>query len=144
MLPSSLPCTTTPLASTLALTCPLGPTVRLLPLRAMLPSTWPSRYRSSLPESSPLITTDLPICANPLAGALMGRSPVATGIGTACSYITIVEAIPEGRSLQRLYARHRGRGKFPVGNSRKPIATLEVCRTGRDRRTCYASPPLCC
>jgi hypothetical protein len=32
-----------------------------------------------------LMTTDLPICANPLAGALMGRSPVATGIGTACS-----------------------------------------------------------
>src|SRR5271157_1352798 len=39
MLPSSLPCTTTPLASTLALTCPFGPTVKLLPLRAMLPST---------------------------------------------------------------------------------------------------------
>src|ERR1700676_5239357 len=49
----------------------------------MLPSTCPSRYRSSLPESSPLMTTDLPICANPLAGAvigavmgaLIGRSP---------------------------------------------------------------------
>src|SRR5580698_4047306 len=77
MFPSSLPCTTTPLASTLALTWPLGPTVRLFPLRAMLPSTWPSKYRSSLPESSPLMKTDLPICAKPLAGALIGRSPVS-------------------------------------------------------------------
>src|SRR4051794_25502143 len=29
----------------------------------MLPSTSPSRYRSSLPESSPRIKTDFPICA---------------------------------------------------------------------------------
>src|SRR5215468_1274357 len=42
-LPSSLPCTMTPLASTLAFTCPLGPTVRLFPFSRMLPSTWPSR-----------------------------------------------------------------------------------------------------
>src|SRR6266481_8272267 len=64
ILPSSFPCTTTPFASTLALTWPFGPTVRLLPLSVMLPSTWPSTYRSSLPESSPLTNTDLPMCAN--------------------------------------------------------------------------------
>src|SRR3984957_15264660 len=40
--PSSLPCPTTPLASTLALTWPCGPTVKLLPFKAMVPSTWPS------------------------------------------------------------------------------------------------------
>src|SRR5271166_5049719 len=40
----------------------------------MLPSTWPSRYKSSLPESSPLMNTDLPICAKPTAGALIEYS----------------------------------------------------------------------
>src|ERR1700758_1059630 len=77
-LPSSFPCTMTPFASTLAFTCPFGPTVRLFPFSRMLPSTWPSRYKSSLPVSSPLITTDFPMCANsPVFGtsmsALLGR-----------------------------------------------------------------------
>src|SRR5580700_94155 len=122
MLPSSLPCTTTPLASTLALTWPLGPTVRLFPLRAMLPSTWPSRYRSSLPESSPLMKTDLPICANPVAGALIGRSPGATASVTVCSQIRIHEAKTGLHALQRLYARHGGCGKFRkrCTSTRKP------------------------
>ena len=31
---------------------------------------------------------------------------------TACSQLTTHQAIPEGRSLQRLYARHAGPGKF--------------------------------
>src|SRR6266849_11123459 len=64
MLPSSFPCTITPLAFTLARTCPCGPMINLLPESSMLPSTWPSTYRSSLPESSPLMMTDLPMCAN--------------------------------------------------------------------------------
>src|ERR1017187_9036542 len=134
MLPSSFPCTTTPLASTLALTWPFGPTVRLLPLRAILPSTWPSRYKSSLPESSPLMTTDLPICAKLLAGVLIGRAPGSTGSVTVYPRIRIHEAKPEDRSLQRLYARHGVRGKFR-GGAGSLIVTLGVCRTGRDGRS---------
>src|SRR5579863_2550461 len=42
----------------------------------MVPSTLPSTYKSSLPESSPLITTDLPMCANsPVFGMSILRSP---------------------------------------------------------------------
>src|SRR5580704_16657638 len=74
--PSSLPCTVTPFASTFAFTCPFGPIVKSLPLSRMLPSTCSSRYKSSLPESSPLMTTDLPICANsPVLGTSIARSP---------------------------------------------------------------------
>src|SRR5437870_10138192 len=55
----------------LACTWPFGPIVRLFPRSSMLPSTWPSTYKSSLPESSPLITTDFPISAN---SAVLGVS----------------------------------------------------------------------
>src|SRR5713101_68949 len=55
----------------LACTWPFGPMVRLFPRSSMLPSTWPSTYKSSLPESSPLITTDFPISAN---SAVLGVS----------------------------------------------------------------------
>src|SRR5208337_3065980 len=51
---------------------PLGPTVRLLLRSSILPSTWPSTYKSSDPDSSPLMTTDLPIRANsPVWGVSM-------------------------------------------------------------------------
>src|SRR4051812_7029740 len=54
----------------LARTRPLGPTMRLWSISEMFPSTSPSRYRSSLPESSPRMITDLPICAISLAKSL--------------------------------------------------------------------------
>src|ERR1039458_7416023 len=50
----------------LAFTFPLGPTVKLWFRKSMLPSTSPSTYRSSDPDTSPLITTDLPILASSL------------------------------------------------------------------------------
>src|SRR5215470_12892739 len=93
-LPSSFPWTMTPLAFTLALTCPLGPTVRLLPFSRMLPSTWPSRYRSSLPESSPLMTTDFPICAN---SPLLGTSMSAISLGS----LPLFTEFPDGCTLRR-------------------------------------------
>src|SRR5437588_8159764 len=68
--PSSLPCTNTPLAVIFACTCPLGPIVILCPRSSIVPSTRPSRYKSSLPESSPLITTDFPMCASSLVFGL--------------------------------------------------------------------------
>src|SRR5208282_4324165 len=62
----------TALALTSALTFPFGPTVRLWLRSSMLPSTLPSTYKSSDPDSSPLITTDLPRWANsPVCGAFM-------------------------------------------------------------------------
>src|SRR5579864_6883294 len=49
----------------------------------MLPSTWPSTYRSSLPDNSPLITTDLPICAKSADnGALMEFLLLGSGNAT--------------------------------------------------------------
>src|SRR5208283_3424279 len=59
-------------AVTLAFTFPLGPIVKLLLRSSILPSTWPSTYKSSDPDSSPLMTTDLPIRANsPVWGVSM-------------------------------------------------------------------------
>src|SRR5208337_89074 len=63
MSPSTRPCRITLRASTLARTRPLGPIVRLWPRSAIEPSTSPSTTKSSLPESSPLTTTDLPMVA---------------------------------------------------------------------------------
>src|SRR4051795_2097454 len=37
--------------------------VKLCSCKSILPSTSPSRYKSSLPESSPLTRTDFPMCA---------------------------------------------------------------------------------
>src|ERR1035438_4191827 len=57
------------LAMMLAFTFPFGPTVRLWFRKSMLPSIAPSTYRSSDPDTSPLITTDLPILASSLVCA---------------------------------------------------------------------------
>src|ERR1700687_3707423 len=63
---------TTAFALTSALTFPFGPTVRLWLRSSILPSTLPSTYKSSDPDNSPLITTDLPMCApSPVCGASM-------------------------------------------------------------------------
>ena len=83
-LPVTSPSTTTDFAKTSALILPLGPMVSTLSLSSILPSTWPSIVRSSLPLSSPLMMTDLPMysrCPSQsgdprLAGS---RSPLAVG-----------------------------------------------------------------
>src|SRR5277367_1603363 len=70
--PSNLPWITTALALTFALTFPFGPTVRLWLFSSIFPSTLPSTYKSSDPDNSPLMTTDLPMWANsPDCGASM-------------------------------------------------------------------------
>src|SRR5262249_37080811 len=61
--PSTLPWMTTSRALMFARTRPCGPTIRLWSVNVTVPSTSPSRYRSSLPESSPRTNTDLPLCA---------------------------------------------------------------------------------
>src|SRR6266487_2303168 len=77
ILPSSEPPTTTFLAATFPRTFALGPMVKLFPDIWMLPSTWPSTYTSSLPESSPLMVMDLPMLAKPpLPGAVLITSPL--------------------------------------------------------------------
>src|SRR5208283_1666519 len=63
MLPFTRPWRITLRASILARTRPLGPTVRLCPRSEIEPSTSPSTTRSSLPDSSPFTTTDLPMVA---------------------------------------------------------------------------------
>src|SRR5215204_96173 len=55
------PSTMTALANTSALMRPFGPTVSTWSRSSTRPSTYPSTVRSSLPFSSPLITTDLPM-----------------------------------------------------------------------------------
>src|SRR5208282_3008472 len=71
-LPSNLPWITTVFALTSALTFPFGPTVRLWLRSSIFPSTLPSTYKSSEPDSSPLITTDFPMWApSPVCGASM-------------------------------------------------------------------------
>src|SRR5260370_21857803 len=78
-LPSNLPWIITALALTLAFTFPFGPTVRLWLRSSMLPSTLPSTYKSSDPDNSPLITSDLPMWANsPVCGAFMLWPPSST------------------------------------------------------------------
>ena len=61
MSPKTSPSTMTDFANTPALIRPCGPIVRTCCLSSILPSTCPSMVRSSLPLSSPLITTDLPM-----------------------------------------------------------------------------------
>ena len=60
-LPVTSPRTITCLANTSARIFPLGPIVRVLSRSSIWPSTLPSMVRSSLPLSSPLMITDLPM-----------------------------------------------------------------------------------
>jgi hypothetical protein len=60
-LPVTSPRMTTDFAKTCALILPFGPMVRTFCRSSILPSTWPSIVRSSLPFSSPLMTTDFPM-----------------------------------------------------------------------------------
>src|SRR5262245_45956259 len=73
-LPVTSPRMTTDLANTCALIFPFGPIVRTFWRSSILPSTWPSIVRSSLPLSSPLMTTDFPmftvVLSNPRWGSL--------------------------------------------------------------------------
>src|SRR5580658_2910039 len=67
----------TALALTSALTFPFGPTVRRWLRSSILPSTLPSTYKSSEPDSSPLITTDLPMLApSPVCGASIALASI--------------------------------------------------------------------
>jgi hypothetical protein len=66
--PSMRPKTTRSRTSRSAVISALGPTVRRLSARWMVPSKRPSRNRSSLPESSPRMLTDLPISVEPSGG----------------------------------------------------------------------------
>src|SRR5262245_12324530 len=66
-LPLTSPRTMTVLANIWALMRPLGPIVSKWSLSSILPSTWPSIVRSSLPLSSPLMTTDLPMFTRSLS-----------------------------------------------------------------------------
>ncbi len=88
-LPVTSPRMTTDLANTWALILPFGPIVSTFCRSSILPSTWPSIVRSSLPLSSPLMTTDLPMFTVVFSiprwgslGALWVRAASAAG-GTA-------------------------------------------------------------
>jgi hypothetical protein len=69
------------LGEDLCLDLAVGPIVSTCSLSSILPSTCPSIVRSSLPLSSPLMTTDLPMFTTSLMGA---RSP-APGVGRAAT-----------------------------------------------------------
>jgi hypothetical protein len=58
-----------------------------------------------------------------------------------CHRIAIHEAIPEGRSLQRLYARHGGRGKF-LGGEHFTIQASDVHRQFCCQREKWRLPAL--
>ena len=80
-LPVTSPRMMTDLANTCALIRPFGPMVSTFCRSSILPSTCPSIVRSSLPFSSPLMTTDLPMFTATLlhsaTGSLLraGRAP---------------------------------------------------------------------
>ena len=76
-LPTTSPRTMTDLANTAALILPFGPIVRTFWRSSILPSTWPSMVRSSLPLSSPLMTTDLPMFTTSLIGWASDRDGLA-------------------------------------------------------------------
>ena len=85
-LPTTSPRTMTDLANTAALILPFGPIVRTFWRSSILPSTWPSMVRSSLPLSSPLMTTDLPMFTTSLIGWASGRDGLAGASTTgACA-----------------------------------------------------------
>src|SRR5579863_1672769 len=80
-LPRTLPRTTTSRAVMLAATWPLRPTVTRLPLRLMLPSTFPSMNNDSEPVISPLMNRPLLMEAWSAAAATPAR--LADSIGDA-------------------------------------------------------------
>jgi len=63
----------------LAATCPLRPTVTRFPGSVMVPSILPSMYSDSEPETSPLMTSDLPMVACSPAGATATAATEAEG-----------------------------------------------------------------
>src|ERR1700724_828409 len=76
----------------------------------MLPSTCPSTYRSSLPDKSPLMTTDLPICAKSADnGALI--SVLLKDAGYCNTKILGRQAPGRRRCFFRLYPTQRACGK---------------------------------
>src|SRR5271170_4211669 len=75
-LPSTRPKTTRSPATMSAWITPLAPTVNRLPVRVMLPSSTPSRKKSSSPVTSPRMQIPLPITVPELL--VMWCPPIAT------------------------------------------------------------------
>ena len=80
-LPLTSPSTMTALANTCALILPFGPIVSTWSFSSILPSTWPSMVRSSLPFSSPLMTTDLPMFTRSLSIRRLSACGAADALG---------------------------------------------------------------
>src|SRR5918993_1567748 len=84
--PVTSPSTMTAFANTSALMRPFGPTVSTWSRSSTRPSTYPSTVRSSLPFSSPLMTTDLPMLTTSRnAGRGSSDRWATTGAGAVCA-----------------------------------------------------------
>ncbi len=127
MSPSTRPCRITLRASMLARTRPFGPTVKVCPRSAMEPSTSPSTIRSSLPESSPLTTTDLPMVATsllthrftarrfrPATAVRWGPVPAARAGNVGLrSWVLVFLTLPHVCELRQAGGNHRPAGSAP-------------------------------
>jgi hypothetical protein len=89
MLPRTLPSTTTSRAEIFAATFPFRPIVTRLPGSMIDPSTRPSIYSDSDPDTSPLITSDFPIVA--WSEGDVAVCPLVTGrLGLASNVLLLV------------------------------------------------------